>query len=316
MTAVTTDNHGYVYDLLRKLGLTDFGARTGEFLVLRPLKIILILVVASVLGRLAARTARKFVRTGYHRSPVRPQTPRAAQRGDTIGEVAASVVRGVVMAIALLMVLDQLGVNLAPLIAGAGIAGLAVGFGAQSLVKDVISGLFIIMEDQYGVGDVVTLGTASGTVEDVTLRVTRLRATDGTVWFVPNGEIREVGNTSMEWSRALIDVLISYDADVEAASAAILEEANTVAGDTAWRDAILEPPELWGVQAMDKDGITVRLVVKTAPRQQYAVARELRSRISRRLQRDGIKGPGQTVVVTAGALDQGTPPPPPPEDDA
>ena len=314
MTAVTSDNHGYVYELLRKVGLTEFGARTGEFLLLRPLKIILILVVAMLVARLAARTTRKFIRTGYHRAPVRPQTARAAQRGETIGEVAASVVRGAVMAVALLMVLDQLGVNLAPLIAGAGIAGLAIGFGAQSLVKDVITGLFIIMEDQYGVGDVVTLGTATGTVEDVSLRVTRLRATDGTVWFVPNGEIRQVGNSSMEWSRALIDVLISYDADVEAASAAILDEANKVDADPAWKDAVLEPPELWGVQAMDKDGITIRLVVKTAPRQQYAVARELRGRISRRLQREGIKGPGQTVVVTAGALDQGTPPPPPPED--
>jgi small conductance mechanosensitive channel len=313
--AVTSDNHGYVYDLLRKLGLTDFGARTGEFLLLRPLKIVLILVVASVLGRITGRAARRFVRTGYHRSPVRTQTARASQRGETIGEVAASVVRGVVMAIALLMVLDQLGVNLAPLIAGAGIAGLAIGFGAQSLVKDIISGLFIIMEDQYGVGDVVTLGTATGTVEDVNLRVTRLRATDGTVWFVPNGEVRQVGNSSMEWSRALIDVMVAYDADVQLASAAILDEANHTAADAAWRDAILDPPELWGVQAMDKDGITIRLVVKTAPRQQYAVARELRGRISTRLQREGIKGPGQTVVVTAGALDQGTPPPPPPPED-
>jgi small conductance mechanosensitive channel len=310
-----SDNHGYIYDLLRKLGLSDFGARTGEFLLVRPLKIVLILVVATILGRMAARAVRRFIRSGYHRAPVRPQTARASQRAETIGEVAASVVRGFAFGVGLLMILDQLGVDLAPIIAGAGIAGLAIGFGAQSLVKDIITGLFIIIEDQYGVGDVVTLGTATGTVEDVTLRVTRLRATDGTVWFVPNGEIRQVGNSSMEWSRALIDVLVAYEADVQVASAAILEEANAVAGDAAWSDAVLEPPELWGVQAMDKDGITIRLVVKTAPRQQYAVARELRGRISRRLQQEGVRGPGQTVVVTAGALDQGTPPPPPPEDE-
>jgi moderate conductance mechanosensitive channel len=309
---VSATNHGYIYDLLRKLGLSDFAARTGEFILVRPVKIALILVAAMVLGRLAGRAVKRFIRTGYHRSPVRPQTPRASQRADTVGDVGASVTRGAVLAIGLLMILDQIGVNLAPILAGAGIAGLAIGFGAQSLVKDVITGLFILIEDQYGVGDVVTLGDSTGTVEDVTLRVTRLRSVDGTVWFVPNGEIRRVGNSSMEWSRALLDVQVSYDADVEKAAAAILDEANVMAGEPAWRDAILEPPEMWGVHAMDKDGVTIRLVLKTAPRQQFTVARELRGRIVRRLRQEGIKGPGQAIVVTAGALDQGTPPPAPP----
>jgi small conductance mechanosensitive channel len=318
---VPATQHGYIYDLLIKLGLTDFAARTIEFILVRPLKIALILLSALIIGRLAARTVRKFIRTGYHRAPVRPQTPRASQRADTVAEVAASVTRGSVMAVGLLMVLDQVGVNLAPLIAGAGIAGLALGFGAQSLVKDVITGLFIIMEDQYGVGDVITLGESTGTVEDVTLRITRLRSVDGTVWFVPNGEIHRVGNASMEWSRALIDVLIPYDAEADKAAAAILDEANQLAEDAAWKDAILDPPEMWGVQAMDKDGVTLRLVVKTAPRQQFTVARELRTRITQRLRRDGINAPGRMVMVTAGGLDQATPtpssdPPPRPPDEA
>jgi len=279
-------DHGYIYDLLIKLGLSDFSARTAEFILVRPLKIAAILLAAVMIGRVAGRAASKFIRTGYHRSPMRVPTPRATMRADTVGDVAASVVRGVVMAIAILMVLDELGVDLAPLIAGAGIAGL------QSLVKDIISGLFVIIEDQYGVGDVVTLGESTGTVEDVTLRVTRLRSVDGTVWFVPNGEIRRVGNSSMEWSRALIDVLVSHEADVEKAAAAILDEANALAADPAWSESVLEPPEMWGVQGMDKDGVTLRLVVKTAPREQYPVARNLRTRISGRLQREGIKAPG------------------------
>ncbi|MBA3653748.1 MAG: mechanosensitive ion channel family protein [Actinobacteria bacterium] len=288
---MAADNHGYLYDLLIKLGLSDFAARTLEFLLVKPLKIVLIMAVALIVGRLAARAARRFIRTGYHRSPMRPATPRATQRADTVSEVAASVVRGLVLAVGVLMVLDQLGVNLAPLIAGAGIVGLALGFGAQSLVKDVITGLFLIMEDQYGVGDVITLGESTGTVEDVTLRVTRLRATDGTVWFVPNGEIKRVGNSSMEWSRAVIDVIVAHETDVEKAATAILDEANAVAGDAAWKDSILEAPELWGVQAMDKDGLTIRLVVKTAPREQYPVARALRGRITQRLQREGVRAP-------------------------
>lgn len=288
---MAAEDHGYIYELLIELGLSDFAARTLEFILVRPLKIALILAAAFLLGRIAARAAKRFIRTGYHRSPVRPQTPRAEQRAETVGQLASSVVRGLILAVAGLLVLDELGINLAPLIAGAGIAGLALGFGAQSLVKDVITGLFIVMEDQYGVGDVVTLGESSGTVEDVTLRVTRVRAVDGTVWFVPNGEIKRVGNSSMEWSRAVIDVIVAHDTDAQRAGAAMLDEANKLTAEDDWSPAILEPPELLGVQTMDRDGLTIRLMVKTAPREQFSVARELRGRVSARLQRDGVRMP-------------------------
>ena len=308
------DDHGYIYDLLIKLGLTDFGARTGEFLLVRPLKILLILVVAMVLSRLGARTIRRFLHAARLRAPLRGEA-RAEQRLMTIGDVLGGLWRALVGTVAVFMILDQLGMNLAPLIAGAGIAGIAVGFGAQSMVKDFLAGLFILIEDQYGVGDVVNVGDATGTIEDISLRVTRLRAVDGTVWFVPNGEIKKVGNTSMEWSRALVDVIVPYDADVAKATTLIGEEANALAADPAWSEHVLEAPEVWGVQEMGTDGLTIRLVMKTAPRQQFAIARELRGRISARLRREGIKGPGQTVLVTSGALDQGAPPIPPPEED-
>ena len=309
-------DHGYLYDLLRKAGLSDFAASTGEFLLVRPFKILVIVVLAMVVGRLGGRALRRSVRAVRARAPMSPTSVRAEQRATTLGDVLASLFRAVVWIVALLMALDEIGLNLAPLLAGAGIAGVAIGFGAQSLVKDVISGLFILLEDQYGVGDVVTLTDgATGTVEDITLRVSRVRATDGTVWFVPNGEIRKVGNSSMEWSRALIDVLVPYDADLDLVRRIIEEEANAFAADEAWDALVLEPPELWGVQAMEANHLTVRLVVKTAPREQYAVARELRGRISARLRREGVRGPGSTVLVTAGALDQGAPPPPPARSD-
>ncbi|MGH9165405.1 MAG: mechanosensitive ion channel family protein [Acidimicrobiales bacterium] len=307
------DQHGYVYDLLRKIGLSAFQASTGEFILVRPAKLVLIAVVGLVVARLGTRAVRRFVRTAQARSPRRSTSLRAAQRASTVGDVLAGLVRLVVWVSVLLMVLGEVGVQLGPLIAGAGIAGVALGFGAQSLVKDFLSGLFILLEDQYGVGDVINLSDATGTVEDVTLRVTRLRATDGTVWFVPNGEIKRVGNSSMEWSRALIDVLVAYDTDVAAACRAIDEVAQVFALEEAWAGDVLEPPEVWGVQAMGADGLTLRLVVKTGPRRQYAVARELRGRISERLRRDGVKGPGQTVLVSAGVLDSGTPPPAPEE---
>jgi small-conductance mechanosensitive channel len=300
--------HGYLYDLLRKLGLTDFGASTGEFLLEKPVRILLTLLVASILVRVAVRGTRRFVNSVHRRTPSRLLSVRAEQRMTTIADALASLVRVVIWVVALLLVLDEVNVNLAPLLAGAGIAGVAIGFGAQSLVKDYISGLFILVEDQYGVGDVVTVGEATGTVEDLNLRVTRVRAVDGTVYFVPNGEIRKVGNSSMEWSRALLDTAVGGDADVAAVSAAIAEEATGLAGDPQFRDVILDEPEVWGVQSMTPDGVTIRLTVKTAPRQQWLVARELRTRIAARLRRDGVPGPGgKGVTVSAGPLDQGAP---------
>ena len=307
------NDHGYVYDLLRKWGMGDFGASTWEFLLVRPLKIALLLVGGMLVARLGARAVRRFVRTLNARAPVHTGSMRSEQRVSTVGKVLGGLVRAVVWIVVLLIVLGEVGVDLAPLLAGAGIAGIAIGFGAQSLVKDFLSGFFILLEDQYGVGDVINLVDATGTVEDISLRTTRIRSTDGTVWFVPNGEIKRVGNTSMEWSRALIDVQVAYESDLAEVTTAIGEVAQQFAEDPAWHEAVLEPPEVWGVQAMGPDGLTIRLVVKTAPRQQYAVARELRGRITDRLRRDGVKGPGQTfqtVLVTAGALDTGTPPPP------
>ena len=304
------EEHGYIYDLLRKLGLNDFGARTGEFLLVRPLTIITILVVAAIASRLATRTVRRAVVSFRARAPLPTSSVRAAQRATTLADAVANVVRTAVWTVAALVVLDELGINLAPLIAGAGIAGVAVGFGAQALVRDVISGLFVLLEDQYGVGDVVTIGDASGTVEDVTLRMTRLRSVDGTVWFVPNGEVRRVGNSSMEWSRALIDVLVSHGTDLERARVELMAEAAAFAAESEWSPVLVDAPEYWGVQALDEKGVRLRLLVKTAPRQQYVVARELRTRLAKRLRDAGLTGPGiDAVLVTAGALDDGTPPP-------
>jgi len=300
--------NSYLYDLLRKLGLSDFGARTGVFIFAKPVHILLTLLAAGIVIRIVSRAVHRFATSVHRRTPSRLIRARTEQRTATIIDALVSMIRIVVWGIALLIVLDQLGVDLAPLLTGAGIAGVAIGFGAQSLVKDVISGLFILMEDQYGVGDVVDVGDAVGTVEDVTLRVTRLRAMDGTVFFIPNGEIKKVGNSSMEWSRALLDVTVSSDADPDAVAAALTEVGAAYADEQDARGLVLETPQVWGVQSMTADGMTLRMVVKTAPRQQWLVAREVRRRIIDRMRRDGITGAaGKGVAVTAGSLDQGTP---------
>ncbi len=304
--------HGLLYELLRKLNLSDFAARTAEFLLVRPLRVVLVAAAAVLLSRIAARAIRRAIRSFRNRTPLATTSLRAGQRADTLSDVLSNLVRAVVWGVAVLVILDEFGINLAPLLAGAGIAGVAIGFGAQSLVKDVLSGMFILLEDQYGVGDVITVTErATGTVEDLTVRVTRLRAADGTVWFVPNGEIRQVGNSSMEWSRAVVDVLVSYDADLDLVRRSMKEEADALAAEEEWAPHVLEEPEMLGVQATDAGAVTLRLMVKTAPRQQYAVARELRGRINERLRREGIRRPSQAAFVTAAGLDPATPTPPP-----
>jgi small conductance mechanosensitive channel len=273
---MSNGSHGYIYELLRKLGLSRFQASTGEFLLVRPLKIVLILAMALLLSRLASRALRRVIGAAQRRSPLRASSARAEQRADTVADVIGSLVRIAILAVAFLMALGQLGLNLAPLIAGAGIAGVAIGFGAQSLVKDFLAGLFILLEDQYGVGDSIDLGDAIvGVVEEVNLRTTRLRAADGTVFFVPNGEIKRVGNASMDFSRAVVDVPIGKDADVMASLAAIGDVAKELGDD--WSA---------GVQnILAADGPVVRVTVRTGAGEQYAVARELRARILDRLRR-------------------------------
>ena len=194
----------------------------------------------------------------------------------------SSIVRITIFAVAFFMALAQVGLNLGPLIAGAGIIGVALGFGAQSLVRDFISGLFILLEDQYGVGDEINLAAdVSGTVEEVNLRTTRVRGADGTVWFVPNGEVRRVGNASMEFSRAVVDIPLAKDADVVAALKAIGAEAEKLGKE--WPDRVTEAPLVLGVQNLAVEGPVVRVTAATAPGQQYAVARELRKRVADRL---------------------------------
>jgi small conductance mechanosensitive channel len=188
-------------------------------------------------------------------------------------------------------------VSIGPLIAGAGIAGIAIGFGAQALVRDYLTGIFMLTEDQYGVGDVVDVGEASGVVERVTLRLTILRDLEGTVWYVPNGEIRRVGNKSYQWARALLDIGVAYDEDVTKASQVIKQVADDLWTERCPQTTIIEEPEVWGVEDLGADAVVIRLAVKTSPGQQWAVSRELRARIKHALDDAGIviPFPQQTV---------------------
>lgn len=257
------------------------------------LRVLLIIVLAVLVRAFVHRAVRRAVRSAVDGVPVmlRPfqerigveslgvLSERRRQRAETIGSVLRSITSFVVLAVAGAMVLSELGLDLGPVLASAGILGVAVGFGAQNLIKDFLTGIFMIVEDWYGVGDIIDAGPASGTVEAVGLRTTRLRSVDGTVWYIRNGEILRIGNMSQGWSRALLDIPVAWDTDVPTALAVVKEVADSVWQDEQWSERILEEPEVWGVEAMGSDGIVIRLVVKTAPLEQWNIARELRQRL-------------------------------------
>jgi small-conductance mechanosensitive channel len=294
----------------------EFLARSAEFLLAKPLKILLIVVLAIIVNRLLRKAIRGLAeRIATGTAPganvvrnVRDRTPgvltstgandlRSIARAQTIGQVLRSIATAVVFAVAALMVLGEIGINLGPLLAGAGIAGVAIGFGAQSLVKDFLSGMFMLLEDQYGVGDVIDVGEAIGTVEAVTLRSTRLRDMEGTVWHVPNGQILRVGNKSQQWARAVIDVAVAYGTDIRVATEIIERVAADVRDEPEWARLIQEDPEVLGVEALGADGVNIRLIVQTEPGEQFKVMRELRMRLREAMDTAGIEAPFQRTKV-------------------
>jgi moderate conductance mechanosensitive channel len=294
----------------------------------KPLRVVLILLVAWFVTHLVGRIIRRILAT-----PPKPKakddkekkapfgfidtggvaSARRAQRARTMADVLGRLANAVIWGIAILVVLGELGINLAPLIAGAGVLGIALGFGAQSLVRDFLSGFFMLVEDQFGVGDVIDVGGAvggsgggvSGTVEGVSLRTTRLRDVEGVVWHVPNGEIKRVGNKSQQWSRALLDIEVDRDTDVARAIRVIKETADAMWHEEGWRDAILMEPDVWGIEELGAQSMKLRLVVQTLPLEQWRVARELRARIKAALDEAGIETPHDTVTYR-----RGDPPPP------
>ena len=275
----------------------------GDSLILGLVKIVLTIVIALMLRRLVNRTItrvtlrmaegtmperlRERTRTIFDGSPVLI-SERRRQRAETMGSVLRSIASIIILGAATLTVLGYVGLNLAPFLASASIIGVAIAFGAQNLVKDFLTGMFMLLEDQYGVGDMINLGEATGTVEAVTLRTTRLRDVNGVVWYVPNGEIKRVGNESQNWARVVLDVPVEYDSDLDKVRSLLSETASELAATPPWDDVIIEDPTVWGVQALSGEAIVVRLVCKTAPGRQSETARELRERVKKTFDSAGV----------------------------
>lgn len=289
---------------------SNTAARLGSWLVDKPLRILLIVVFAWLLKRLAHGTVERLA--DKLAAEKRPQGPipedskspagrramrlhtlaaRAEQRAQTLGAVFRSFATILISVIAMFLVLGELDINLAPLIASAGIAGIALGFGAQSVVKDFLSGIFIILEDHYGVGDIVDTGLATGKVEEISLRATRLRDQAGTLWIVPNGEIQRVGNTSQLWSNAVIDVEVAYTTDIDFAIQTIKDVLDEIWMERDPDATVLEEPKVLGVEALGDSSVIIRAVVRTEPAEQWVMARVARKRIKQALDRAGIEIP-------------------------
>jgi len=213
---------------------------------------------------------------------------RREQRVRALGSILRSAASVTIFAIAGVVLLGDIGINLAPLLASAGVVGIAIGFGAQNLVRDYLSGIFMLVEDQYGVGDVISVGSVTGTVETVTLRITRLRDVNGIVWHIRNGTVDQVGNESQGWARAVIDFPVPYTANLSTIRTILREVADTMWAEPAWRTVMLEEPEVWGAQEVSSSEITMRMVAKTAPLRQWEVAREMRARVKAALDAAGI----------------------------
>ena len=292
-------------DLLRGWLGQDWQAQAFTWLVTKPLAILLLFVLAvalrwflhRVIGRLVQRAAEGLPTAVLRRRQEQPDHPasilvgRRVQRAETMGSLLKSISSIVIFTVIGITAIAELGYPVGPLIASAGVVGVALGFGAQSLVKDFLSGIFMIFEDQYGVGDVVDLGEAGGTVEAVGLRVTRVRDVEGTVWYVRNGEILRVGNMSQNWARTVLDIGVAYSEDLAKVRRVLMEVAHDLWEDDEFKGIVIEEPEVWGVEAFSPDGVTVRVTLKTAPLEQWAVAREMRQRIKARFDYEGIEIP-------------------------
>ncbi len=252
----------------------------------RILAIAVLSYVVIRLLRVIATRVEKFVEG---------KDPSLTSEGEKRAKTLAGIVRAVGTAgvgiVALLMILPEVGMDITPIIAGAGVAGLAIGFGAQSLIKDVISGFFILLENQFGVGDVIRAAGVAGQVERMTLRITVLRDLEGVVHMIPNGEIKEVSNLTKEWSRAVLDIAVAYKEDVDRVIAILNEVGTELSRDPIFGRLILEGPQVLGVDAFGESQVTIRVLVKTLPLKQWDVAREFRRRIKNTFDARGIEIP-------------------------
>ena len=272
------------------------------------IRVILQFVIRRVVSRVVNGAKRRENRDESGSSAV--AAVRIVQRTKALGGVLSSAVTTVIVIVTIVLVIA----TISPAASGAfslitAALGAGLGFGAQNIVKDVLNGLAMVGEDQLGVGDVVDTGFATGVVEQVGIRITRVRDVNGTLWYVRNGEILRLGNLSQGWARVIIDLAVPYDADIEAVQKTMLDTAETMQQDARWKPVILERPEVWGIESVSAEAIVIRLVVKTRAGGKDDVARELRGRLKTALDALGVKLPALNSIML-NTYERGIPKPP------
>jgi small conductance mechanosensitive channel len=301
---VVCGNQGPFCEALYEWTDNETLAEGVSFLVSTPIKIVIIALAALLLNRIVRRAIRRLTdrlgtATAEHGDAVVTErsVERAEERASTIGSLLRSLSSAVVYGTALILMLEVFGLSLVPVIASAGVLAIAIGFGAQSLVEDLLRGVFMLAEDQFGVGDRISVGPVNGYVERVTLRTTVIRDTQGTLWHVPNSEIDWVANEAQETSRATIEIGVSYTADLNAAMEVLLRAAEEAAADPAWQQHVTRPPEVSGVQELADDAVNIRVIVWVDAGERRRFERHLRRQLKEALDAAGLKMPNHQVDV-------------------
>jgi len=298
-------------------GWADFWPAVGDFFTTAGLTLVSILAIilgamllAWIMQRVIDRIVDRIVRgakskakvddtQALDRSPI--AQVRLVQRTRTLGSILTNIVNVTIVIVAILLIVYRINSDIIgsfTLLTAA--IGAGLGFGAQNIVKDVLNGIFIVAEDQIGIGDVVDLGLATGIVEYVSVRVTNVRDVNGTLWYVRNGEITRIGNMSMGWSRVIVDLTVPADTDIDEVEDAMLDAAKGLRNEPKWRSRILETPEVWGLESVSGDALVIRIVMKTRPNAKDDVARELRVRLKRAMDGLGVTLPQLSSVTPTG----------------
>jgi moderate conductance mechanosensitive channel len=297
LVGASDQGSGWLYELMTKAGVDHNTAKTVTDLVVRPVAVILVLLVAVVVARVGSKALRRILQRLTNQAAARSGSARTGARMSTMSALAANLWRFFVFIIAVAVILGIVGINLTPLLASATIIGATLGFGAQLIVRDYFSGFLLTLEDQYGIGDNITVGTVSGVVEDLTLRVTRLRAVDGTVYFIANGDIRQLANTSRGWAHAVVDLTLpgSSASDLPRARAVIEQAARKVAASDEFVGQTTEPPAMVTFVDATESTLTLRAMLHSVPDQRDALTRALREEALVELSRAGL-WPAETAT--------------------
>ncbi|MFA6894553.1 MAG: mechanosensitive ion channel family protein [Bacteroidales bacterium] len=276
--------------------IINFSESIIPWLLSTGIRIVIIAVAAYLLNKILIKIIKRAIIVSIKKYNNDVETE-GKKREETLIRIFSGIIRGTIIIIALLIILTELGIKIAPILAGAGIVGVAVGFGAQYLIKDLISGLFIIIENQYRVGDVVNFDGIGGLVEDITLRMTTLRDLDGTVHHIPHGNIKSVSNLSKEYARINLNIGISYSSNLEHVIMVVNKTGNELAEDPAWKDAIIKAPQFLRIDDFADSAIIIKILGETKPIQQWEVTGELRKRIKIAFDTEGIEIPFPQTVI-------------------